>query len=173
MTKKRGDPKLAKEKAAFASFPIVENADPVVHLPADVKASIARAEAAVASNRTVSTNTTHAQSSDFRTAVIDQKVQEELDDHLKKVELDSKGKRQQPPMTNRLRAISIFVAREMADGTPFAAGPNSTMNRKVRAWLNSLVATTSDERKSRKKPITAGAVRAVLRQVKSLLHPSD
>src|SRR5262249_13249187 len=144
---------------AFASFPIVEGADPLVAIPADVKASIARGEtAAIAASQEIPAQTACADQEgqnaqdtasqeipaatakdlppDIRTAVTDKDVQDKFDAHVENLALAAKGKRQQPPMTDRLRAVMILVEREIADGTPFAVGPNSKMNQRIRASLN-------------------------------------
>ncbi|WP_028168970.1 hypothetical protein [Bradyrhizobium elkanii] len=168
MTKKRVDTELAEEKSAFASFPIVEDVYPIVVMPADVKASIARAAAAEAVGEEIPADTTKDLPHDFRTAVTDQDVQDARDRHFNGLEAAGKGKRQQPRMINRLRATDVFVQREIADGTLFAVGPNSTMHRKVREWLNGKAARTKDNRKSRRKRIADGAVRALLRQIRAL-----
>jgi hypothetical protein len=171
MSKKRVDAGLAREKSAFASFPIVEEAYPIVAIPADVKASIARAEAAViAAGQESPAATAKDLPPDIRTAVTDKDAQDKFDAHVENLALAAKGKRQQPPMTDRLRAVMILVEREIADGTPFAVGPNSKMNQKIRASLNARGARTTDSRKSRQKQkiITAGAVRTLLKQIRTL-----
>jgi hypothetical protein len=170
-SKIRIDPDLDEEKSAFASFPIIEEVDPNVTIPADVRASIERAEAAAAQARQA--HPTKNQPPDLRTAVTDQDVQDELDRHLCKLELVAKGKRQQPPMVNRLRVVSIIVERAIADGIPFAVGPNSKMNHLVRERLNAKAARTIDPRKSRQKQIGPGAVRALLRQIRALRTTGD
>jgi hypothetical protein len=168
MTKRRIDLDLARERSAFASFPIVEEAYPIVAIPADVEANIALAEAAAkAAIREIHADTAKLPP-DFRTAVTKQDVQDGRDRHFDSLEAAGRGKRQQPRMINRLRATDILVQREIADGTPLAVGPNSKMNKKVRNWLNSRAARTTDDRKSRRKQITGGAVRALLKQIRQI-----
>ena len=169
MKKKRIDPDPAQENSAFASFPVSEKADPNVVIPADVQASIARAEAAAArSGQANLGGTKNGLLPDFRTAVTDQVVQDARDTHFDGLEAAGKGKRQQPTMIDRLRAADVIVERELADGTPFKAGRNSVMNRKIKEWLNAKAARTKDDRKSRKKLIGSDAVRNLLRQLKAL-----
>jgi hypothetical protein len=170
MTKRRGNPELDKEASAFAGFPVIEGVDPRVVIPADVRARVLQADAAACSaNRRRSNGLVESLLPDFRSAVTDQDVQDARDECLDSLEAAGKGKRQQPRMIDRLRAVDVFVRREMADGTPFAVGRNSLMNRKVREWLNARAARTTDERKSRSKRITADAVRGLLRQVRDHL----
>jgi hypothetical protein len=169
MKKKRIDLDLAEEKSAFASFPVSDEVDPNIVVPADVQASIARAEAATkpASRRSPAV-ATKGLLPVFRTAVTDQEVQDARDRHFDSLEAAGKGKRQQPRMISRLRAIDVFVQREIADRTPLGVGPNSIMNRKIREWLNGRAARTTDDRKSRRKQIAHGAVRALLKQIRAL-----
>src|SRR6516164_3874736 len=129
MTKKCIEPDLAQENSAFASFPVSEGFDPNVVIPADVQASIGRAEAAVATASPAVATKGHLT---FRTAVTDQNVQDARDHYLDGLEASGKGERQQPAMVDRLRATDTFVQREIADGTPFGVGLNSIMNRKLR-----------------------------------------
>jgi hypothetical protein len=169
MTKKCVEPDLAQENSAFASFPVGEGVDPNVVVAADVQASIARAAAVAAPLVERSpAGASKGPVSDFRTAVTDQKVQDARDRCFDSLEAGGKGKRQQPRMVDRLRAADIFVQREIADGTPLGVGPNSIMNRKVREWLNARAARTTDDRKSRRKQITGGAVRALLKKIRAI-----
>jgi hypothetical protein len=169
MTRKRADPDLAP---AFSSFPILGDADPNVVVPTDVKATIARGAAAHRAGGVVCSKLRDG-TPDFMTAVTDQNVQDTRDRHFDEIESAARGKQQQPPMVARLRVVIVIVDRLMTDGVPFAVGPNSKMNRMVRDWLNEKAATTKDDRKSRGKKISAGAVRALLRQVRPLLPTSD
>jgi hypothetical protein len=169
MKKKRINPDVTREKAAIATFPLTEGVDPNVVVPVDVQASIARAEAVAAPLVERSpAGASKGPFSDFRTAVTDQEVQDARDRYFDSLEAGERGKRQQPRMVNRLRAIDLFVQREIANGTVLGVGPNSVMNRKVREWLNARAARTTDERKSRRKQITGGAVRALLKKIKAM-----
>jgi hypothetical protein len=161
---------VAKEKSAFATFPVVsEEVDPNVAVAADVQASISGAEAAAGpACQGSAVGASKGKLPDFRTAVTDQDVQDARDRYLDSLEAAGKGKRQQPRMINRLRATDVIVQREIADGTPFAVAPNSIMNRKVREWLNAKAAQTRDDKKSRRKQITGDAVRVLLRQIRQL-----
>jgi hypothetical protein len=93
MTKKPSDPDFAREKS-IASFPVSED-DPNVVMPADVRASIPRAQAAVAP---VSPAVATKGQFPFRTAVTDQDVQDARDRYLDTLEAAGKTKRQQPLM---------------------------------------------------------------------------
>ena len=160
---------VAKEKSAFATFPVSEELDPNVAVAADVQASISGAEAAAGpACQGSAVGASKGKPPDFRTAVTDQDVQDARDRYLDSLEAAGKGKRQQPRMINRLRATDVIVQREIADGTPFAVAPNSIMNRKVREWLNAKAAQTRDDKKSRRKQITGDAVRVLLRQIRQL-----
>jgi hypothetical protein len=145
--------------------------DPAVKLPADVQALIARGEAAF-KNQSRSGSTRVRDGSDLSpsiiTSVIDQSVQDLRDTILEARELQTKGNRRQPPMINRLRAVMIVVDRLVSDGVPFAVGVNSKMNKAVRSWLHSKSERSPDNRKSRRKQITSGAVRELLKQVRAL-----
>jgi hypothetical protein len=167
--KKRVDPDLARESSASASFPVSEKVDPNVMIPADVQASIARAEsAAVRSGQGTPGSARNGLDPDFRTAVTDQVVQDARDNRFDGLEAAGRGKRQQPAMIDRMRAADVIVERELADGTPFKVGRNSVLNRKIREWLNAKAARTKDDRKSRKKQIGSDAVRNLLRHLKAV-----
>jgi hypothetical protein len=145
--------------------------DPDVILPADVRAAIARGESAFESQcRSVSTGEAAPGEAIPRiiTSVVDQQVQDSRDAVLDARELESKGYRQQPPMIGRLRAVIILVDRLVSEGIPFGVGPNSKMNKAVHKWLNSKAEKSADIRKSRRKAITPGAVRELLKQVRAL-----
>jgi hypothetical protein len=142
-----------------------------VTLPADIQATIARGEAAFkGQSRPVGTRGM-ANGGSFPTiitSVVDQQVQDLRDVALDARELQSKGNRQQPPMIARMRAVMILVDRLVSDGVPFRVGPNSKMNKAVHNWLNAKAARSPDIRKSRRKVITPGAVRELLKQVRAL-----
>jgi|GraSoiStandDraft_24_1057298.scaffolds.fasta_scaffold132743_3 hypothetical protein len=137
-----------------------------VPLPADIQATIARGEAAFKrQSRSVGIG---ASVPTIITSVVDQQVQDSRDLALDARELQSKGNRQQPPMIGRLRAVMILVDRLVSDGMRFGVGPNSKMNKAVHNWLNAKAEHSADTRKSRRKVITAGAVRELLKQVRAL-----
>jgi hypothetical protein len=62
----------------------------------------------------------------------------------------------------------ILVDSLESDGVPFGVGPNSKMNKAVHSWLNARAEKSADPRKSRQKAVTQGAVRELLKQVRSL-----
>ncbi len=136
--------------------------DPDVKLPADLQRTVARGEEAFKRTRGLAAGDVIPS---IITSVIDQRVQDRRDANLSARELPTKGNRRQPPMINRLRAVTILVDRLMSDGMPFAVGPNSKMNKAVRIWLNAKAKRSPDLRKSRRREITPTAVRALLRQV--------
>jgi hypothetical protein len=144
-------------------------------LPADVRATIARGEAAFKtqkkrrlSKRDAALRANSAGTDPAGTAVINQEVHDRREFVLKKKAEQSQGKRGQPPMLERLRVCRIIVDRFLAEGVPFATGRNSKMNKLVGTWLNKMAATSRDTRKSRFKEISADAVRDILRQIKAL-----
>jgi hypothetical protein len=143
-----------------------------VTLPADVQATSARGEAAFKSQSRPAVGTRElANGGSFPTiitSVVDQQVQDFRDLALDARELQSKGNRQQPPMIGRLRAVMILVDRLVSNGIPFGVGPNSRMNQAVHTWLNAKAEQSTDIKKSRRKLITPGAVRELLKQVRAL-----
>jgi hypothetical protein len=143
--------------------------DPRVILPADVQAAIARGEAAFKSQskQVGIRGSIDGAMPKIITSVVDQQVQDLRDVILDARDLQSQGARQQPPMIGRLRAVTILVDRLVANGVPFGVGPNSRMNKAVRNWLNAKAERTADTRKSRRKAITPGAVRELLKQVRA------
>jgi hypothetical protein len=144
--------------------------DPGVILPADVQATIARGEAALSQARSVRIGKAApgAAIPKIITSVVDKEVQDSRDAVLDARERKSKGNRQQPPMIGRLRAVVILVDSLESDGVPFGVGPNSKMNKAVHSWLNARAEKSADPRKSRQKAVTQGAVRELLKQVRSL-----
>ena len=143
--------------------------DPGVTLPPDVQATIARGEAAFESQSQSIGNPEAVPGRAIPiTSVVDQQVQDSRDIVLRDRELKSSGNRQQPPMIDRLRAVMILVDRLESDGVPFGVGPNSQMNKAVHNWLNAKAEQSIDIRKSRRKTITPGAVRELLKQVREL-----
>jgi hypothetical protein len=145
--------------------------DPSVILPADVQATITRGEAAFkGQGRKIRMRDAINSGAMPRiiTSVVDQQVQDSRDIVLDTRELQSEGTRQQPPMIGRLRAVMILVDRLLADGVPFGVGPNSKMNKALHNWLSAKAGQSTDIRKSRRKVITPGAVRELLKQVRAL-----
>jgi len=99
----------------------------------------------------------------FITSVVDAAVEEKRDREIGRRQRT--GGRRQPPRLDRLRAVTIYVERLIAEGVPFATARQSRMNRLVRTWLNELAKKTQDARKSRRKQVTPDAVRELLKQV--------
>ena len=101
----------------------------------------------------------------FITSVVDPGEEERRDRSLAAREQAAKGKRGQPLMTERLRAVTVVVEHLEAEGVPFATARNSRMNKEVRGWLNKQMGRTQDPRKSRRGAIGADAVEDLLKQV--------
>jgi len=161
---------LGKKLGALVPEQYPIDPDPAVKLPADVQATIARGNAAFRrqGRSTAFRNPKGGrQTPPIITSVIDQEIQDRRDANLDAREEAAEGKRRQPPMTNRLRAVMIVVDRLMSEGVPFGVGPNSRMNKAVLKWLNDRAKRSGDSRKSRRKEITPTAVRALLKQVKA------
>jgi hypothetical protein len=97
--------------------------------------------------------------------VVDVKVEHRRDRQLAQRKRKAAGKRGQPPSLDRLRVVTIYVERLIADGVPFATARASRMNKMVRRWLNDRTKRSQDRRKSRRKQVTPDAVRELLRQV--------
>jgi hypothetical protein len=85
-----------------------------------------------------------------------------------KLEELANGQPGQPPMTDRLRAVTIVVDQLERDGIRFATARDSKMNKALREWLNERMSASTDGRKSRRKKIGADAVRSILKQVSEL-----
>ena len=162
----------------LAQLPI----DPEVKLPADVQTRIARGEAEFKKfkrkfyrykkqQQRISDTSPKASSPSnriFITSVVDKEVQDRRDAALDALAQQSKGRRGQPPMLERLRVMQIIVDRLVADGVPFATSRNSRMNKLVREYLNEMAARSRDKSESRCKKIGADAVQRLLRQIKGL-----
>jgi hypothetical protein len=99
-----------------------------------------------------------------------QKMQDYRDRLLNGKSLVAKHSRGQPPMVARLRDVVIIVDYLESIGVPFGICENSKMNKLVRKFLHDQAELTTDKRKSRRKKITPGAVRSLLRQVRSLRY---
>jgi hypothetical protein len=92
---------------------------------------------------------------------------------FKALELAGKESRGQPPRVDRFREVAGLVERLEAQGVPFGVSSTSIMNQRVRNLLNEKAASSNDPRKSRRKQITAAAVRKWLRDVRYLRQLSD
>jgi hypothetical protein len=101
----------------------------------------------------------------FITSVVDAEEEERRDHSLAKREEAARGRRGQPPMTDRLRAVTVLVESLEARGVPFATARNSRMNKQVGTWLNERLQRTQDPRKSRRGTIGPDAVEDLLKQV--------
>jgi hypothetical protein len=74
----------------------------------------------------------------------------------------------QPPMIERFRAATNIVDELELKGIPFGVGRNSKMNKELRRLLNEDARQCTDDRKSRRKQITAEATRDLLRKIRSI-----
>jgi hypothetical protein len=125
------EPSTAQE---WAQLPI----DPDVKLPADIRATIARGEAAYRKfkkswrKQGLTRPRAPAVGTNFVISVIDKDVQDRRDAALSALEKLSVGKRGQPPKVVRLRVVQIIVDRLRAEGVRFAIGRNSQMSKLVR-----------------------------------------
>lgn len=144
--------------------------DSAIELPDDIKITIARGAAAfqdtlkaVPNNQSIP-----SQLPKLISSVTDQEKQDAIDQVFSGRVQTAAGKRQQPPMIDRLRFVMILVDHLNFKGVPFGVGPNSRMNKAVREWLNDKAARSPDPRKSRFKQIGPGAVRELLKQVRAL-----
>jgi hypothetical protein len=150
--------------------------DPNAKLPVDVQAAIARGETAFRESKRKlkgrrkrwRTGPEGSAAPSFITSVVDKDVQDRRDATLDALAQQSKARRGQPPMLGRLAVVRIIVDRLQAEGVRFATGRNSQMNRLVREWLNDRAARSRDDRKSRRKRVTADAVQRLLKQIKAL-----
>lgn len=103
--------------------------------------------------------------SGFMVSVVPAEEERRREDSLAQRQRAAQGNRGQPPMTDRLRAVTIAVEDLEARHVPFATARNSKMNKRLRAWLNERMRRTQDERKSRQGTIGADAVEDLLKQV--------
>ena len=106
---------------------------------------------------------------DLRTLPLDQQVQHFRDGIFDAIaQTIREGTVGQPPMVERLRVATTNVEALEAKGVPFGVGRNSRMNKELRRSLNQEALQSADNRKSRRKPITADSVRQVLRKIKMM-----
>lgn len=78
------------------------------------------------------------------------------------------GGRGQPPMIDRFRAAANLVDKLELNGVPFGVGRNSRMNKELRRLLNEAARQSLDNRKSRRKQISADATRRLLRDIRKI-----
>ena len=76
--------------------------------------------------------------------------------------------RGQPQRVDRFREVWRLADQLEAQGVPFGVSSTSIMNKRVRDLLNEEAARSHDARKSRRKQITAAAVRKWLRDFRKL-----
>jgi hypothetical protein len=150
--------------------------DPDVKLPADVRDTVTRGEAAFRRSkrklkrRKINKNSPRDSAAvpNFVISVVGKAAQDSRDAALEALTQQSRGKRGQPPMLDRLPVVRTIVDRLLSEGVRFATGRNSQMNRLVRDWLNDRAVSSVDPRKSRRKQLTADAVQQLLKQIKEL-----
>jgi hypothetical protein len=163
--------KTGREPEVLPDFPINEIVDPAVRLPRDIQATIARGEEAA--NEQVRIRSSVNTSTEFIMSIVDQKIQDQPDSILDAKAQGAKGKRQQPPMIERLHFVLILVDWFERRGMSFEVSRKSNMNKAVRKWLHEKAKHPKNRRKSRRKEISADAVRTLLKQVRQLRGGND
>ena len=143
-------------------------------LPTDVQEEIARGEAAYKTRHRFDA----ACGGDFNHKILrsmtrKQKLQHFYDSIFNALGEAAKDGRGQPPMVARFRAAAIIVDSLESSGVPFGVCTNSRMNKMLLKKLNERVEHSADDRKSRRKKITAGAVRSLLKNIKRLRLTGD
>jgi hypothetical protein len=103
----------------------------------------------------------------FITSVVKAGQQETRDRLLALRAQEARGKRGQPPMTDRLQAVTVYVEYLENRGVPFATARNSKMNRCVQTWLGQRAQCTKDSRKSRRRGVGPDAVEDLLKEVQA------
>jgi hypothetical protein len=139
--------------------------------PAHVHAPIARVHKSVRKWQRLKTDYANEV---LRAMTADQKVQhcrESICNALMQVAIE--GGRGQPPMVERLLAAANMVDELESNGVPFGVGRNSRMNKELRVRLHEEALRSADNRKSRRKRITADAARQMLRETRWLRLSSD
>lgn len=139
--------------------------DRSITLPEQVWAEIVRGQEAFAKRQRFKIDYANE---DFRGVPEDKKIQHFRDEIFNASAQASKEGRGQPPMVERFRAAAIIVDWLESNGVPFAVGRNSRMNKHLLGFLNEIAEKSADSRKSRRKKITAEAVRELLRNIKRL-----
>ena len=142
-----------------------------VVLPDAAKAAIKRGRSAYNKAKRKSRKTCRYKKSKLSPAivsVIDPKDQKRRESRLEAKIQAAGGRRGQPPMTDRLRVVAIHVDHLERNGVRFATARDSRMNKAVRERLNSQMAMTNDDRKSRRGTIGPDAVTDLLKQVQEL-----
>lgn len=143
--------------------------DPNVVLPRDVKATIKRGRAAYSNaTRGKPSRSKKTEAPRAIISIIDPEDHRRREKLLKISKRRAKGRRGQPPMTDRLRVVAIYVDHLERQGVRFATARSSVMNREVRKFLNKRMSQTKDERKSRRGTTGDDAVSDLLKQVAEL-----
>ena len=139
--------------------------DPNVTLPADVQRTIARGHVAFANSGGSTAFASKAFAPPTIISIIEPTEHRRRERRLKAKKQRASGRRGQPPMTYRLRAVAIYVDDLERQGVRFATARRSRMNIEVRKWLHERTAKTNDARKSRRKMVTEDAVTVLLKEV--------
>jgi hypothetical protein len=143
--------------------------DPSVVLPRDVKATIKRGRAEYGNaTRGKPSPSKKTEAAPAIISIIDREEHEFRENYLEAKTTAAQGRRGQPPMTDRLRAVAIYVDHLVRNGVPFATARDSRMNKGVRELLNRQMSKTKDPRKSRRGTIGADAVTDLLKQVEKI-----
>ena len=143
--------------------------DPNVVLPRDVKNTIklGRAEYSNAT-RGKPSSSRKTEAAPAIISITDREEHEFRENYLQAKTKAAQGRRGQPPMADRLRAVAIHIDHLVRNGVPFATARNSRMNKEVRERLNRQMSKTKDPRKSRRGTIGADAVTDLLKQVEKI-----
>jgi hypothetical protein len=136
-----------------------------VTLPGHVQDLVARGQSAFRKQGRFDANYTNET---LRALTPDQKRQHLRDSIFNALAQVAREEGGQPPMVERFREATIIVEHLEAKGVPFGVCPNSRMNKALRKLLNERALNSNDNRKSRRKPIQAGAVQDLLRNIRRL-----
>jgi hypothetical protein len=137
----------------------------MITLPAHVLAAIARGQERFAQTGRFEVDYNYQA---LRHLAPQQKIQHFRDGIFTVISQAAGEGRGQPPMVERFRVAAIIVDFLESVGVPFKVGRNSRMNKFLRRQLNDMARGSTDTRKSRRKKITAEAVRKLLREIRKL-----
>lgn len=142
----------------------MKSADAAINLPAHIRAKIGQGQEAFAKRHRFDVD----ESSKLTTLTADERIDHYRDGTYNALAQYAKENRGQPPMVERFRAAAIIVDWLESIGMPFGVCPDSRMNKALLRLLNDEAERSVDNRKSRRKKITAGAARALLRKIRYL-----
>jgi hypothetical protein len=137
-------------------------------LPADVQAAIVHGQAVFKGQRRFDTADV-----DFSNMTLSEKSQHYQDSMFNAWAAAAAEGPGQPPMVERFYAATRIIAWLESTGVRFGVGVDSRMNKALHKFLNDIAERSSDERRSRRKKITAQAVRALLKKLRRLRMLAD